>query len=153
LEPPTDDIVQYFHQWLDGAGLSLGGTFWEHVQGWWDARRLPNVLLVHFNSLKADMPGEIRRIARFLEIDIDEEKFPAIVAHCTFDYMRTHSSEHSPVLGQIFQEGGNTFFHKGTNGRWRDVLSAADVQKYERITNQRLTPECAHWVATGDIVR
>jgi aryl sulfotransferase len=151
LEPPTDDIVQYFRDWLDGGGLPIGGTFWDHVQGWWSVRHLPNVLLVHFNNLKADMPGEIRRIARFLEIEIDEAKWPAIVEHCTFDYMRTHASEHSPMIAQVFQEGGKTFFHKGVNGRWRDVLSAADVEKYERIAKMNLTPDCARWLETGEM--
>ena len=151
LEPPTNDIVRYFHEWLAGGGLPLGPTLWEHVQGWWDARNLPNILLVHFNNLKADLPGQIRRIAGFLDILIDEAKFPAIVEHCTFDYMRNNAALHSPILGQVFQEGGNTFFHKGTNGRWRDVLSAADLQKYEQITREKLTPECAHWLATGEM--
>lgn len=37
--------------------------FWSHVRGWWDIRELPNLLLVHFNDLKADLPREIRRVA------------------------------------------------------------------------------------------
>jgi aryl sulfotransferase len=57
---------------------------------------------------------------------------------------------HSPVLDLLFQEGANTFFHKGTNGRWREVLSAADVERYEETVRSNLTPACAHWVATGE---
>lgn len=151
LEPPTADIVQYFHEWLDGGGLPMGASFWGHVQGWWDARRLPNILLVHFNDLKADMPGQIRRIARFLNIPIDEDRWPVIIEHCTFDYMRNTTAAHSPLLDQVFQAGGKTFFNKGTNGRWKDVLSAAAVEKYERIAKASLTPDCAHWVATGEM--
>jgi aryl sulfotransferase len=151
LEPPVDDIVQYFHEWLDGGGLPLGGSFWQNVQGWWNARHLPNILLLHFNELKADMTGQIRRIARFLDITINEEKWPLIVEHCTFEYMRNNGSTHSPLLDQVFQEGGKTFFHKGTNGRWKDVLSAADIEKYERISKANLTPDCAYWLATGQM--
>ena len=151
LERPTGDIVQYYHEWLGGGGLPLGPTFFEHVQGWWDARDLPNVLLVHFNHLKADLPGEMRRIARFLGIEIDDAKWPDMVEHCTFDYMKKTASAHSPVLDMVFQGGGNTFFHKGTNGRWRDVLTASDLQKYDDAVTANLTPECARWVATGEI--
>jgi aryl sulfotransferase len=150
LERPTGDVVKYFRGWLDGEGLPLGVTFWEHVQGWWDARGLPNVLLVHFNRLKADMPGEMRRIAGFLGIAIDEARWPAMVEHCTFDYMKT-ASANAPILDEMFNGGGNTFFNKGTNGRWRELLSAAEVQKYERMASSNLTPECAHWVATGEM--
>ena len=151
VERPTDDIVQYFHEWLDGGGLPLGASFFEHIQGWWDARHLPNILLVHFNNLKADLPGEMRRIAGFLGIEIDEARWPAMVEHCTFDYMKRTASSHSPILDVVFNGGGSTFFNKGTNGRWRDVLSAADLEKYARIASANLTPACAHWVATGEM--
>ncbi len=34
-------------------------------------------------------------------------------------------------LGGAFWEGGaKTFIHKGTNGRWRDILSKEDVVQY-----------------------
>ena len=41
---------------------------------WWAIRDLPNVLLLHFAELKADLPGQIRRIAAFLDIPIDERR-------------------------------------------------------------------------------
>ena len=152
VERPASDVVEYFREWLDGRGLPFGATFWEHVQGWWDARHLPNVLLVHFNHLKADMPGEMRRIAAFLGIEIDEARWPAMVEHCSIDYMRT-AAANSPMLDHIFSGGSSTFFNKGTNGRWRDALSAADIEKYERTASANLTPECARWVATGERTR
>ena len=92
LERPTGDIVLYFREWLDGGGLPLGCSFWEHSQGWWNARHLPNVLLVHFNNLKADLPREMQRIASFLGIEIEEELWPTLVEHCTLDYMRKTAS-------------------------------------------------------------
>jgi aryl sulfotransferase len=52
----------------------------------------------------------------------------------------------------MFQGGANTFFHKGTNGRWRSVLSADDVLGYEEAARTNLTPACAHWIATGEIM-
>ena len=151
LQRPAGDIVQYFREWLDGGGLPLGSTFWQHNQSWWDARHLPNVLLVHFNNLKADLPEEMRRIASFLEIEIGDELWPTLVEHCSFEYMRKTVSTNAPLLDVIFQHGGNTFFHKGTNGRWRNVLSSADIQRYEEMARTNLTPECAHWVATGEL--
>jgi aryl sulfotransferase len=150
LEPPAGDVVQYFHEWLTGGGLPLGVSFWEHVQGWYNARHLPNVLLVHFNNLKADLPGQMRRIAAFLGIEIDESRFPAMIEHCGIDYMRWAASA-APVLDMIFKNGSTTFFNKGTNGRWKDVLTAADLRKYDEVVRANLTPDCARWVATGEL--
>ena len=44
---------------------------------------------VHFNDLKSDLAGEMRRIAEFLEEPIEDEKlFKKLVEQCTFDYMK-----------------------------------------------------------------
>ena len=37
---------------------------------------LPNVKFVHFANLKADLPGEMRKIAEFLDVPIDDAKWP-----------------------------------------------------------------------------
>ncbi|SON56840.1 Glycolipid sulfotransferase [Hartmannibacter diazotrophicus] len=148
LERPPESIRDYYHDWLDRNGHPFW-PFWENIQSWWNIRHLPNVMLVHFSALKADMPGEMRRIAAFLDIEIDEAKWPAIVEHCTFDYMKRHAAQSAP-LGGIFWDGGaETFIHKGTNGRWRDVLSAEESEKYERLALENLGADCARWLATG----
>jgi aryl sulfotransferase len=84
-------------------------------------RHRPNVLLVHYNNLLTDLGAELRRVARFLEIDVDEVQVPAMLEHCSIDYMRDAVPTDSGI-NMIFEGGGKTFFHKGTNGRWRELL-------------------------------
>jgi len=151
FEKPKGDVVQYFREWLDGGGFLSAAEFWPHHQGWWDARHLPNVLLVHFNDLKADLSGQMRRIAAFLDIEIEEELWPTLVAHCAFDYMKRNANTLSPMLGVMFEGGGQNFVHKGTNGRWRDRLTQDDIAKYERLAAENLSPDCARWLATGEM--
>ena len=151
LEPPSIDVHDFFHGWLEKDGL-YDWSYWAHIQSWWDIRDVPNVRLVHFNNLKADMPGEIRRMAEFLDIEIDEERWPDIVEHCTFDYMKQNAATLSSFFGELFQGGLKNFVYKGTNGRWRDTLSSEDIQKYENVVSENLTPDCAHWHATGETV-
>ncbi len=150
IERPPADIRQYYHDLLDQDWCSWW-PFWSHIQSWWDIRRLPNVLLLHFNNLKADLPGEMRRIAGFLDIEVDEALWPALVEHCTFDYMKEHASVVVAKLADFFEGGGKTFIHKGTNGRWRDTLTPKDIEKYERLASENLAPDCAHWLATGEL--
>jgi aryl sulfotransferase len=149
LERPTADIRAYFHEWLDRDGFPVW-SFWQHVQSWWDIRELDNVLLVHFASLKQDLAQEMRRIAEFLGIEVDAELWPSMVHHCTFEHMKRNAEALSPMLGAVFDGGAQSFVNKGTNGRWRDVLTSADIEKYERIANANLTPDCARWLATGE---
>lgn len=149
IERPVESIKQYYHEWLDKDGHPFW-PFWENVRSWWEIRDLPNVLLVHFANLKRDMPGEIRRIAEFLEIPVDESKWGDILVHCSFDYMKAHATASVP-LGGIFWDGGaQSFIHKGVNGRWRDVLSKEESEKYERMAREELGEAAAHWLATGE---
>ena len=150
LAPATADVVQYFRDWLAMDGYPWW-PFWENIRTWWAARDLPNVMLVHFAQLKADMPGEMRRIAAFLEIPIDERRWPVIVEHCTFDYMKAHARHAAPLGGDFWEGGATTFINKGTNGRWHDVLPAADVLAYELRAREALGDQCAHWLATGEM--
>lgn len=87
--------------------------------------------MLHFANLKADMPGEIRRIAEFIDTPIDESKWAQILEHCSFDYMKANATQIVPLGGAFWDGGAETFIHKGVNGRWREVLSAEDVAKYE----------------------
>jgi len=145
---PGNDIKKYFHEWLEKDGYPYW-PFWENVQSWWNIRHLPNALFLHFACLKADMPKEIRRIAKFLNISIDESKWPAIFEHCSFEYMKNHGDMVVPA-GGFFFDGADNFLFKGTNGRWLQTLTEAECKEYEDIAIKKLGPECANWLATGN---
>lgn len=147
---PADSIKEYYHEWLDQDGFPWW-PFWENVSSWWNIRHLPNLMLVNFTSLKKDMAGEIRSIANFLDIEIDDAQWDTILEHCSFDYMKANATASVP-LGGIFWDGGaKSFIHKGKNGRWRDVLSAEESQQYEKLAVEKLGEECAQWLKTGEV--
>jgi aryl sulfotransferase len=148
LGRPPASIRQYFLEWLEGDGYPFW-SFWENVSSWWAIRHLPNVLFLHFADLKRDLPGQMRRVEAFLEIKLDEEAFAAAVGHCGFDYMKAHAEKYAPHRGRPWRGGAKTFFHKGTNGRWRDVLSAQDCRRYETTAEERRGRPCALWLAKG----
>jgi aryl sulfotransferase len=149
IEPPTDSVHDYFRQWLAEDGFPFW-PFWENVRSWWAIRNLPNVKLVHFGDLKKDLAGSIRDIAAFLDIPIDEKTFPAIVEHCSFDYMKTNAEKMAPLNGALWNGGAKTFINKGTNGRWRDTLTPDDIAAYDAKALAELGPDCAAWLA-GEI--
>jgi aryl sulfotransferase len=146
---PPASIRQYFLEWLEGDGYPIW-SFWENIRSWWEIRHLPNVKLLHFSALKADLPGEIRRIAMFLDIPVDESRWDAIVEHCGFDYMRQHGAKIVPLGGVFWDGGAATFIHKGTNGRWRGTLTPEDCARYEQMAVEQLGEPCARWLSTGE---
>jgi aryl sulfotransferase len=153
IEPfaPADlEIHEYFQRWLARDGYPIW-SFWENLSTWWAARDMPNLMLLHFAELKADMPGQIRKIAEFLEIPIDESNWETIIEHCSFDYMKENAANSVPLGGAYWEGGATTFINKGTNGRWRDVLTEEDNARYEAMAIEKLGPECAHWLKTGKL--
>lgn len=150
---PACNVKTYYLQWLktgefDGApGFP---SFWEHAQGWWNARHLPNVHLVHFANLKADLLGEMRKIAAFLGLEIDESDFPIMAEHCGFEYMKSAAAK-VEELETYFDGGARVFFNKGANGRWKDILSADEAALCDEVAARHLMPQCAHWLKTGEL--
>ncbi len=148
IGPPPADIRQYWRDWMDKNGFPFW-PFWENVRSWWAIRELPNVLFVHFESLKRDMQAEMRRIAAFLEIGVDESRWDDIVEYCSFDWMKRNATKSVPLAGAFWDAGAEVFINKGVNGRWRDTLTPSDVAEYEARAVEELGRECAAWLATG----
>jgi aryl sulfotransferase len=145
---PDPDIRASYLHWLAADDVPCG-SFWAHVQSWWDIRERPHVLLLHYANLKADTAAAVRQIASFLEIDLDEAKLPAILDHCSLDHMRKLADEWD-VLTHVFKDGASSFINQGTNGRWREVLSEEEIARCDQVAAAKLTPDCAHWLTTGE---
>jgi len=150
IGPPAATVRQYFLDWLEKDGHPWW-PYWENVRTWWEIRALPNVMLLHFTKLKEDMPGAIRHIAAFLDIPINETEWPAILEHCSFDYMKSRATGSVPLGGAFWDGGAQTFIYQGINGRWRTTLTEADCAAYEERAQRELGPDCAHWLKTGDL--
>ncbi len=130
-----------------------GWPFWSHshhLSTWWQWRDLPNVYFVHFGDLLADTEGEMRRLAAYCEIDVPEERWPAIVAAVQLDAMRADAKRGGAgdAAAMIFDGGLDRFLFKGTNGRWRDVLSDDELVRYEQAS-ATLDPGLRAWLEGG----
>jgi aryl sulfotransferase len=148
IRPPSDSVRCYFEDWLRGDGYPFW-SFWDNVASWWALRHLPNVLMLHYADLKADLPREVLRIAAFLGIELDPPTFRAVLQHASFGHMKAHAVLSAPRGGRQFVGGPQTFFHSGTNGRWRQTLTAEECRLYEEVAERRLGADCSRWLAYG----
>jgi aryl sulfotransferase len=149
--PVPEDPAAYFRQWLatDGDGQGDAGAGFFHMENsYWAARHDPNMLMVHYADLKADREGEMRRIADFLGIVIPESVWPSLVAAAGFEEMKREAKA-AGGLDFAFAKGADTFFNKGTNGRWQGVFKAEDLAAYDARVKRAFAPELAHWLEHG----
>ncbi len=152
-----EDIHQFWQDWIGHGWFDWeqeGYPFWgnmHHTQTWWDYRHLDNILFVHYGDMLADAGREISRIARFLHIDVSDSALQDVVAHTRLPAMRQRGLERDRERQghRLFRGGSSTFFHKGTNGRWQDVLSEAELALYEEAKTRVLAPDCARWLEQG----
>lgn len=75
------------------AGTSHSGQIWNHFLGWWEQRHREDVLWVFFEDLVADLPNEVKRIARFAGIDATPELIDAVVGVSSFESMSSAANK------------------------------------------------------------
>src|SRR5262249_51033976 len=109
----SDDPAEFFHLWLtDGADTDgdgdEGASFFHLENSWWAVRDDPNVLMVHYADLKADLDSEMRRIAAFLGLDVPERLWPSLVEAASFGSMR-REAEDAGGFDAVFDGGAGRF--------------------------------------------
>jgi aryl sulfotransferase len=152
---PPIGIRDFFHTWMiEGEGARLtddmpAARYFAIERSFWADRGRENVLLVHYNDLKADLDAEMRRVSVFLDIPVDEQLWPSLVDAARFESMRESGARLMPRGDGTWLKGHESFFHAGTNARWRAVLTPADIALYEDRLARETSPALARWLAGG----
>jgi aryl sulfotransferase len=141
------------HDWLLGwiAGDdnpreyldSLPGIMW-HLSDAWSRHAEPNVMLVHYDNLSADLPGQMRWLAGQLGIAVPEGTWPALVQAATFENMRDSADTLVPSAG-IFKSNA-AFFRRGISGAGREILSDEELAAYHVRVAQLAPPDMLTWL-------
>lgn len=148
------DPRAFFRRWLRDPQHApfddfTMAEFFELECSFWEERARPNVLMVHYNDLKADRDGEMRRIAQFCGIETPQPLWDEIVAAAGFDAMKRDGANMLGMADMAFKGGADTFLHKGTNGRWASVLTEEDLADYAAVLGSQAPGELAAWLEGG----
>ena len=139
------DMGELFDQWATDCSPIT------HLASRWPLRNDGFAFFMHYNDLKADLEGEMRRLAIFLDIEVPEDLWPEAVRRCGLSVMREEARSNGGV-DKVFENGVDSFFHKGTNGRWRDVLTQAQLDRYAALVANGLPDDAARWLESGSLV-
>lgn len=121
LMPSVDTWVELF---LSDQGFAPSGGPWpEHVAGWWAERHRPNVLVLRYEELVADLPGGIGLVADLMGVDLDPDDRERVRSHCTFEGMRAVGERFD--LGPFTPLGsrGTRMVRRGTAGGSAELLT------------------------------
>ncbi|WP_037268563.1 sulfotransferase domain-containing protein [Kibdelosporangium aridum] len=155
-QPISEDPLERFWMWADAEftpespsfGVTLANLV-HHVRTFWERRDDPQVALFHYADLKADLPGQLRRLGDVLSIEISQQRLEQLAAAATFERMRNRADELAPGVDANLWRSNRNFFRSGTSGKWRDLLDDAAVDRYTRRVGELAPPDLAEWLHTG----
>ena len=150
-----DERAAFLH-WVDDdtpfpdVAMSLAGTL-HHLASFWAVRDRGDVVLLHYDDLRADLEGEMRRLAGRLGIAVPEERWPGLVAAARVDAMRRRADDVAPDTENRIWKSTEGFFHRGTSGQWRDLYDAEVEARYRARVAELAPDDLARWLHRGNL--
>jgi hypothetical protein len=145
---PDEQLRSWIEDDSDVTPMSLGYVL-RHLSTCWDRRNRPNVALFHYDDLRDDLAGQMRRLAEALGIEVTDGRISELAAAATFDAMRSHAADVAPNTDISLWHDNAQFFHRGTSGQWRDVFSHDDMRAYQQRVAELTSPDLAAWLHHG----
>ncbi|MFE3604082.1 sulfotransferase domain-containing protein [Streptomyces sp. NPDC059096] len=129
LPPVREYLLNWCHpNPSDGWEQDLAAAELHHPLDAWHRRAEPNVRLLHYDDLCADLAGQMASLAHWLGITVGQSVWPELVKAATFDEMKDRAAYLAPDK-EILADPGQ-FFREGRSGGGRDVLTEDDLEAY-----------------------
>lgn len=112
--------------WLDAfcSPRFCAGSWAEHLAAWWPRRDDPNVLLLTFREMKADLPGAQRQVERLLGLELDAPTRAEVLRLASFAHMKSMGDAFGSI-GPILRAPPPAMVRKGQVGS-RELYTDAD---------------------------
>ena len=92
FEPGTISLETLTHwRWPRDEADKQG--YWYHLASWWEQRQNQDVLLLCYEDMQADLPGTVRKIARFMDIILDDDLLEIVTRQSSRDFMLAHGHQ------------------------------------------------------------
>ncbi len=110
------------------------GSWFDHVTGWWTHQDKENVLFLRYEDLIQDLEGCLYKIADFCGFEVARERFPEILARCSFAFMKQHESKFDFGMEKLLEEGivQNSFIRKGKVNKAQEYFTEEQEKTLEK---------------------
>jgi hypothetical protein len=154
LSAPTLSDADRFWHWVEteddirAEGLA---SLVERLQGFWERRHEPNIVVLHYSDLQRDLVGQMQYLAGRLGLERSRARLEELAPYASFDAMKASAPTTAPNADQTFWRDTTEFFHRGTSGQWRDVIGEEELPRYEKRLHELVDAEFAHWLEHGTL--
>lgn len=106
---------------------------WEKVQA--DNPEYP-IHTLSFESMKQNSIEEIRRVAKFLDIDASNDLIKDINDLCSFDKMKKEKNKHE--IAADWKDNQPGMYRKGQVGDWKNWFTVAQSEMFDKLYKERM---------------
>lgn len=150
---PRPPVHEWLASWIDRDTDpredldGLPGVLW-HLSDAWRRRSEPNVVLVHYEDLSADLEGQMRRLAHRLDITVPDHRWPELVTAAGFPAMRERAQQLAPDPAGVLKDR-RAFFRQGRSGAGRHLLTDEQLSRYHARAAQLAPDDLLSWLHRG----
>ena len=165
MRNPFDQLVSYYHfyKMCRAFGFYTGswdefyneeykanrlyyGNFFDHVTGWWNARKdhSDHILYVKYEDMVKDPRAILCQVASFLGKELSEEVIVSILEQLAFEKMKNNPSVNKANIS-TFDTRISPFFRKGEVGDWKNYFTEEQIEDLEETCKSRIAPLGLHF--------
>lgn len=151
IERPPEGFVDYFMDHLMNRGYMgyPGWSYTDNLNAWEKLSNLDNLLIVHYADFLKEPKEQIKEVADFLELPLNNALLEKTYACTRFDYMKENGQAIVPIVDML-EEGHRTFMNKGENGHWKYQLTVNQSEYFEHHANRAIeNKDFAKWALRG----
>jgi hypothetical protein len=146
---PFDELFQSFVDGLDPTAPVTLQSVMHHLETAWQRRHEPNIVMFHYADYTADLPAELRRLARALGVPLTADRAAQLAPLAGFDAVRRRAGDIAPNADIPMWKDTGSFFRAGRIGEWRERCSPEQLRHYEAVVAASFDPSLAAWAHGG----
>jgi sulfotransferase family protein len=130
---PMGPVAPSVDTWLEfflSDRFFINGSWAANTAGYWAQRHRKNVLICSFGSMRRDLPGTVRTVAKFLDIHVSDEVIARVCEKSSFDYMKGIDDKFR-VWKMIPWGSSGPMMRKGTEGGSSELLSPEQQRRID----------------------
>jgi hypothetical protein len=102
FEPGAIAIADFAKSWLEPPAAAPG--YWSHLTSWWARRDDPNVLLLSYEDMTANPEANVRRLASFAGIALDDDLLALALERSALPFMLAHKDRFDDAMMRQLSE-------------------------------------------------
>ena len=147
FEPGTISLEEFAEQ-----RFIKSGNYWRHLLSWWEVRDKPYVLFLCYELMQKSPEDTIRRIASFIDVELDQTLLETTLEHSSIEFMKAHKDRfddalmraHGEKVADIPPGGESSKVREGSVGDHKQSLPTAIIEALDEVWIEKIEPVTGH---------